>query len=66
MKEVWTIRYEWTDSGWYAYQVLGCNIVDDSMKVWWQVDMDSFTKDQEKELVSALQKAYPGHVVERV
>lgn len=52
--------------GWYV-EVLGYNArheawehKDDSMKVWFPVDVDAFGKNQEAELLEALQAEFPG------
>lgn len=65
MSKIVKIEYYWDTSdpcneGWYA---MGRDetgeIVDDSMKVWFGVDVDDYDKDQGDELGQALREAYP-------
>lgn len=66
MKTATKIEYRWDEidpanPGWYAvsYDASG-EVIDDSMKIWWPVDVDEFGADQGDELGAALRKAYPG------
>lgn len=59
------ISYHWDmqgdTSGWYvtARDSSG-QIVDDSEKVWFPVEVDEFTAEQSEELTAALAAAFPG------
>lgn len=60
-----TLSYYWDEQfgvkpGWYVeLRDAEGTVEDDSMKVWFPVDVDEFTEDQETELVAALREAFP-------
>lgn len=65
-KTVASVRYYWDDqagakAGWYVmtYSADGQEL-DDSMKIWFPVDVDDFSQDEEGEMVEALKGQFPG------
>lgn len=65
------LRVNWDDrcnAEWYVERLKrnnGCLItVDDSVKAWFPVDVDTFTRDMKPELLAALNEAFPGESVE--
>lgn len=69
-KTVVTLRYWWDDQdpsneGWYveAKDSEG-EFLDDSMKIWFPVDVEDFSDSQEAELIAALKGEFPDATVE--
>lgn len=65
MSKIAEIEYWWdtqdaSNAGWYAraFDAAG-DIIDDSSKVWWRVDMDEYAEDDLESLGEALRDAYP-------
>ena len=69
-KTVATLRYYWDDqpgatAGWYVEaKDSDGEFLDDSMKVWFPVDVDDFSRDEESDLVAALKAEFPDTTVE--
>lgn len=66
------IRVWWDDShsndaGWYAvreaHDSKGWYTEDDSLKIWWLINVDEFSRDSRRSLVSAIEAAYPEYEV---
>lgn len=58
------VRYRWdapvgVEPGWYAESWSAGEMVDDSQKIWFGVDVDQFAHDQWSDLEDALQAAFP-------
>lgn len=51
-------------SGWYYEVVTDGIVVDDSVKVWAEVDVEDYGLNDLDELVKALESKYPCHEVE--
>jgi hypothetical protein len=63
--DVTRVTYRWddqpgVDAGWYCQSFdEGNELMDDSQKVWFPVNVDNYGEDEEDELVEALQEAFP-------
>lgn len=58
------IQYWWDDqdpqnAGWYAREMQDGEFRDDSMKVWFPVEVDEYDQDQSEDLAAALAEAFP-------
>jgi hypothetical protein len=69
-KTVAALRYWWDDQdpgnkGWYveAKDSEG-EFLDDSMKVWFPVDVEDFSEDEETKMVEALKAEFPNAAIE--
>lgn len=58
----WDDRDE--NEGWYVEAEKDGEYVDDSMKIWFLVNVDEFAKHQGDALEKALKSAYPGAAVD--
>ena len=64
-KKIAKVEYWWDDqdssnAGWYARtRDENGDERDDSMKVWFPVEVDEYDEDQGDELAEALQEAFP-------
>lgn len=55
------------NAGWYAMErSADGEIIDDSMKVWFPVDVDEFGESDGQQLKEALIEAFPDHEVREV
>lgn len=65
-----TVHYWWDsqdpqNAGWYVrVQDETGRTMDDSMKVWFPVDVEEFGEDQAEELAAALREAFPEAKIE--
>lgn len=58
--EFWWDRQDPSNAGWYASaRDESGDECDDSMKVWFPVQVDRYNREQGDELAEALQKAFP-------
>jgi hypothetical protein len=62
--EITRVTYRWTDQtgvtpGWYCETWSGSQMVDESQKVWFPVDVEDFLKEEEAQLVESLREAFP-------
>jgi hypothetical protein len=64
------VTYRWDDQiggtpGWYCQRLDDSgNVLDDSQKIWWPVDVDYYDEGAEPDLVAALCGAFPDAIVE--
>lgn len=69
-KTVATLRYWWdtqdpNSKGWYVEaKDSDGEFLDDSMKIWFPVDVDDFDENSEAALIEALMAEFPNAVVE--
>jgi len=59
------VQYRWDDQdraneGWYCETYDDDGLIDDSMKIWFPIDLDEYDEIDEKELVTALKEEFPG------
>lgn len=65
MSKIATVEYWWDNqdpshAGWYARTRYEDGVEgDDSMKIWFPVEVDQFGEDDGDELAEALQEAFP-------
>lgn len=65
-----TVQYWWDsqdpqNTGWYVrVQDERGQTMDDSMKVWFPVEVEEFSEDQAEELAAALREAFPEAKIE--
>jgi hypothetical protein len=52
------------EAGWYCEGWNGTQMICDSQKIWFPVDVDVFDEDQVNELQAALREAFPGATIE--
>jgi hypothetical protein len=52
------------DNGWYVcvFDESG-DVLVDSQKIWFPVDLDEFTLDERKDVIAALSEAYPDAII---
>lgn len=68
------LKYWWDTAdprnpGWFVEYVgsgSGEHVVEDSMKVWFPVDVDQFGKHQEEDLLYALRSAFPADLIRKM
>ena len=63
------IRVRWdtndpNNEGWYAEVIENGRVTDDSMKVWFPVDLDKFGQGQARRVVSELKDEFPDAEIE--
>lgn len=62
--EITKVTVRWDDQagvepGWYCESWEGDKMIDDSQKVWFPVQVDSFGQDERSDLIVALKEAFP-------
>lgn len=62
--EITKVTVRWDDQagvepGWYCESWAGETMIDDSQKVWFPVQVDSFGQDERSDLIVALKEAFP-------
>ena len=71
MKRVAILRVRWDETdaantGWYCEAVgEDGELREDSLKLWFPVRVDDYSRDEEAALIDALRKAYPDAQIER-
>jgi hypothetical protein len=67
-EEITRVVCRWDDTpgispSWYCQSWIGGELIDDSQKVWFPVNVDCFLHSEDKELKGVLSEAFPNAAI---